>query len=664
MNWGTYLGQLVCKSWGIESRAELLQAQNAFLKSIHDSVAQANDNGLTDAKSNSLFYQLRHAFVNNRAEGLQRTLHFLFQTSILDLRNVGDDRAQGTSKQALSDLRHPSEWFPATRAIQRTIHLHIGPTNSGKTYQALQRLEAAKTGIYAGPLRLLAHEVYSRFNAKGKLCALITGEERRIPEGLEVQMSSCTVEMVPLNTRVEVAVIDEIQMMADEERGWAWTQAFLGVQADEVHLCGEVRTESLIREICASIGDKLIVHNYQRLGPLQVQKQSLNGNLQALEKGDAIILFSRLGIHAMKNRVEMETGRRCAVVYGSLPPETRAHQAALFNDQDNDYDYLVASDAIGMGLNLSVKRVIFEATSKHDGVGHRLIRTSEIKQIGGRAGRYKTASDDTKKTDQEPTSPNVGYITALEDFDLPIITKGMKNEAPNITAAGIFPPDRIVHSFASYFPLGTPFSYILLRLISNSFTSSRYFICNLKDQLMIADIIQPYKLTLDARITFVNCPISIRDPGTITVLQELAEAVATNADGHLLALKSIPLKLLDTEIEAHEKGLAGYLMEAEKLHKILTLYLWLSYRFVGIFTSQDLAFHAKTLIEAKIDECLHHVSFTEKQIAAAKKSREKFSAKAAQAELVADGIVPDEKEDNLQDEIRALSKEPNAILIE
>ena len=198
--------------------------------------------------------------------------------------------------------------------MQRTIHLHVGPTNSGKTYHALQRLEAAETGVYAGPLRLLAHEVYTRFNAKGKACALVTGEERRYPENLKAVMNSCTVEMVPLNTKVDVAVIDEIQMMGDSERGWAWTQAFLGVQAEEVHLCGELRTVPLIQELCAMMGEKLEIHRYERLSPLKTSRQHL-GSLRNLRKGDAVIVFSRRGIHSMKSEIEEATQKRCAVVY-------------------------------------------------------------------------------------------------------------------------------------------------------------------------------------------------------------------------------------------------------------------------------------------------------------------------------------------------------------
>ena len=260
-------------------------------------------------------------------------------------------QAELDNQKNVADLRFPSEWYPATRELSRAVHLHVGPTNSGKTYQALKRLEGAQSGIYLGPLRLLAHEIYTRLNAKGKPCALVTGEEQRLPEG-DVKMWSCTVEMAPLNEPMDVAVIDEIQMINHEERGWAWTQAFLGLQAKEVHLCGEARTVPLIRELCALTGDEVHVHEYERLSPLKVADRSLKGELDQLEKGDCVVCFSVMNIHAMRKAIEKRTGKKCAIVYGSLPPETRAQQARLFNDPDNDYDFLVASDAIGMGLNL------------------------------------------------------------------------------------------------------------------------------------------------------------------------------------------------------------------------------------------------------------------------------------------------------------------------
>ncbi|PBP16820.1 hypothetical protein BUE80_DR012442 [Diplocarpon rosae] len=610
---------LALKAWGMNTDEELDQKMRVFEKKLLSCTKMAED-GKISRDDNPLFFNLRRSFIEGTTVGLAEELKVSFMSEMFEAEFPEHDIL--TNQKKLADLRHPLEWFPATRALQRTVHLHIGPTNSGKTYHALQRLEAAETGIYAGPLRLLAHEVYTRMNAKGKACALITGEERRIPENLNKVMNSCTVEMVPLNAQVDVAVIDEIQMMADQVRGWAWTQAFLGVQAKEVHVCGEVRTKDIITDLCAAMGDKLVVHEYKRLSPLKTMSYSLNGDLRNLRKGDAVILFSRVEIHAMKRKIEKATQKRCAVVYGSLPPETRAQQAALFNDPDNDYDFLAASDAIGMGLNLSIKRVIFETTSKHDGTKHRLMAPYEIKQIAGRAGRFKTAQDAISqgKAGENGVDPlgvdvvkrpvsSEGLVTTLEKFDLPIVRRGMKTEVPPIKTAGVFPPADILLRFASYFPPKTPFSYVVLRLHSMAALAPQFHICDLKDQIRISDIIQDLEISHMDRITMMSAPISLRDSGTKDVIYELAKCIAEQRNAALLDLKCFKFELLDQDIHHHPQGSKGYLKEAEAFHRWITLYLWLSYRFAGVFVSQALAFHVKGLIEKKIDECLAEVDW-------------------------------------------------------
>jgi len=593
-----------------------LEAKILKFQETIERCTQDVERGIISKEDNPLFHRLRQAFVLGNVKELAAEMKYAFINSVVSTRFTKQDE---TNQEKLADLRYPLEWFPATRAMQRTVHLHVGPTNSGKTYHALQRLEAAKSGVYAGPLRLLAHEVYTRFNAKGKLCALVTGEERRVPEGMHNLMSSCTVEMVPLNCEMDVAVIDEIQMMSDAERGWAWTQAFLGVQAKEVHLCGELRTIQLVTDLCKAMGDKLVIHKYERLSPLMTEKRSLGGDLSRLQKGDAVILFSRVAIHAMKADIEKTTGKRCAVVYGSLPPETRAQQAALFNNPNNDYDFLVASDAVGMGLNLSIKRIIFEATSKHDGIGFRLMKTSEIKQIAGRAGRYKTAAeavntspsdangDPAKQDLVKKPAKNVGLVTTLENFDLPIVKRAMKTDVEPLKTAGVFPPSNVLLRFATYFPPNTPFSYIVLRLHQISSLHPNFYLCRLKEQIEIADLIQPFNLSNMDRIVFMSAPVALREPGFAEVITEFADCVAQQTGGELLDLKSLDLELLELDIHQHPKSAKGYLKAAETLHKALTLYLWLSYRFAGIFRSQALAFHVKGLVEEKIDQCLAEV---------------------------------------------------------
>lgn len=296
-----------------------------------------------------IFQPLRQAYIEDGCTALDTRINYMYHKS---LANQNLSKSDCRDQVKIADIRHPIEWYPDARKIQRSIHLHVGPTNSGKTYYALKSLEKAKSGIYAGPLRLLAYEVYTTLNSKGILCNLITGDDMQINESEETAMTSCTVEMAPTRLIVDVAVIDEIQMIGDKNRGWAWTQALLGLQAKELHLCGEERAVPLIRELVTLMGDKLEVHHYARLSPLKTMSSCLNGDFNNLRKGDCIVAFSRVGIHALKQDIERKTQKRVAVVYGSLPPEIRAQQARLFNEPDNEYDFLVASDAIGMGLNL------------------------------------------------------------------------------------------------------------------------------------------------------------------------------------------------------------------------------------------------------------------------------------------------------------------------
>lgn len=310
---------------------------------------------ISNDRANRISGTLRQSYMDRGPAGLRAQLQYVFYSHVLGSKFT---RTDIDNQKALADLRYPLEWNPQARAKQRTVHVHIGPTNSGKTYHALKRLEQVQRGVYAGPLRLLAHEVYTRMNAAGRACALVTGEEIRLPDGWNdttsdaTKMISCTVEMIPLKSELEVAVIDEIQMLANDDRGWAWTMAFIGVRAAEVHVCGEERALPLIERLAAGMCDKVIIHRYERLTTLKPEPRSLRGNLSKLRKGDCLVTFSVMGIHALRAQIEKLTGRRVAIIYGGLPPETRAAQARLFNDPDNEYDFLVASDAIGMGLNL------------------------------------------------------------------------------------------------------------------------------------------------------------------------------------------------------------------------------------------------------------------------------------------------------------------------
>lgn len=290
-----------------------------------------------------------------------------------------------------ADLSYPADSYPEARSIRRKFYMHVGPTNSGKTHAALRALAAAGSGVYAGPLRLLAHEVWERLNkgliiplgmpeadtepdtvdtaakegssapavVKGgnpkyaRECNLLTGEETKVVSE-EATLLSCTIEMVKTSRMFDVGVVDEIQLIANPDRGGGWTRAVLGLYAKEIHLCGEETAIPVIQALLRETGDELVIHRYERLTPLVVQDESLEGDLRRVQKGDCLVTFTRTNIYMLKQQVEELTGMRCAVAYGKLPPEIRSEQAALFNDPESGYDVIIGSDAIGMGLNLYV----------------------------------------------------------------------------------------------------------------------------------------------------------------------------------------------------------------------------------------------------------------------------------------------------------------------
>jgi len=645
----------IYESFHVSSQAHLDTEIAMFKSAISKTFKMATKFGITSRRENPLFWNLRNAFVRMDPQGLYRELKYAFQTYLMRARFP---KSVTEMHYRLADLRYPYEWYPATRALQRTIHLHVGPTNSGKTYNALKALESAKTGVYCGPLRLLAHEIFTRFTAKGLPCALLTGEEQRIPDGVDDYFIGCTVEMAPLQKPMDVGVIDEIQMIGDEDRGWAWTQAFLGLQAKELHLCGEERTVDLIKSLCARMGEKCVVHRYKRLNPLQTENESLGGDFKNLQKGDAVVAFSRTSLHELKAGIEQETGRRCAIVYGSLPPETRAQQAALFNDPDNEYDYLVASDAIGMGLNLEIKRVVFETSTKFDGIQHRQLQVSEVKQIGGRAGRFRTANQEIRKSAAQPSAPvsmsskwgTPGFVTTLDDDDLEPIKAQFDQEAPPLKMAGLKPPPFIVEKFASYFSPATPLSFVLSRLREIIRLGNQFDLCDMTVQLAIAEAIQPYSLSIQDRALFLAAPVSLNDMNVMNLLQEFAQSVQDMKTVHLMDYKALDVEVLEFNPEAgdHHK----YLHRLESLHRCITLYLWLSYRQTGVFQQQPLAFHIKELVEEKINTQLDRISYTPE---ARKLRKEMQKSKAARASRTFSEILGENGEKGMKAAVAAVA---------
>lgn len=279
---------------------------------------------------------------------------------------------------------HHWDAYPEARRLHRHFIIHAGGTNTGKTYQSLERLKQVKSGAYLSPLRLLAMEVQDNLNNSGVKCSLLTGEEEDKVEGANHIAS--TVEMANFNKYYEVVVIDECQMLEDEQRGGNWTEAIMGMQSPEIHLCMAPSAIKICEKIIEDCGDTYEVIEHERFVPLQYEQ--LKGGDFNLKKdvrdGDALIVFSRKSV--LKLAADLHhAGKNASVVYGALPYESRKEQVKQFLEKKNSV--VVATDAIGMGLNLPIHRVVFMEVEKFDGTIVRPLMMEEIKQIAGRAGR-------------------------------------------------------------------------------------------------------------------------------------------------------------------------------------------------------------------------------------------------------------------------------------
>ncbi len=289
-------------------------------------------------------------------------------------------KAIRSSLELLMEL-NPKDEYPEARAMRRHFVLHIGGTNTGKTYAGFQRLKAVRTGVYLAPLRLLALEAQELLLDAHVRCSLTTGEEEDCQEG-DTHVAA-TAEKLDIHAKYDAAVVDECQMIADPARGYAWTRAILGVQAPEVHLCAAPEAQHLLVKLIESCEDSYEIVHHHRQVPLVCMSRPVN--MMNLQPGDALITFSKIGVLSAAEDLRQH-GKPPAIIYGALPYSTRRKQMEAF--LNGEVDYVVSTDAIGMGLNLPIRRIIFMEADKFDGKERRPLKPEEIQQIAGRAGRF------------------------------------------------------------------------------------------------------------------------------------------------------------------------------------------------------------------------------------------------------------------------------------
>lgn len=487
---------------------------------------------------------------------------------------------------SLSDFQTYLGRFKLARQLQRQHHFYLGPTNSGKTYQALETLKQAKSGVYLAPLRLLAMEVRDRLTQAGVPCNLVTGEERILVPG--ARHTASTIEMMRPDHAVDVAVIDEIQMLMDPDRGSAWTAALVGVPAKQVFICGANSVTESCTRVLDALNEPYTLTHLQRLTPLLIEDHSICGTRyhaaklhKALQPGDAIISFSRKDVLTLAARIR-QWGFSVATIYGALSPEVRRGESARF--ASGEAQILVATDAIGMGLNLPIRRVIFANIHKFDGVASRPLNATEMRQIAGRAGRkglYDT-----------------GYVAVLED-----------DEQWHLQA--MLQVDDTVPPFALPIALGSSDIETLsqqiptwrlaecMEYLNNQYAKQQgqqqlqWQITALQyQQALLVDEIAP-KLSMRDKYRLMCAPLAIQVPIARDYFMQCVIAVATQQ------MRSLPF--MPDWLNGQQ---AQYLEQAELICQHLSLYSWLSYQYPQTFPNRALIDDARKKLNAYISRAL------------------------------------------------------------
>lgn len=368
-------------------------------------------------------------YINEQQELLQKHQRLLEQRRLEE--ELERKRKQEEEQRIMKDVFEREIVSPG-----KVTHyiLHIGDTNTGKTFHALEKMKEAASGCYLAPLRLLALEVFEKLNEEGVPCSLKTGEEEKVTSA--ARHISCTVEMFNEKDEYDCIVIDEAQMIADRERGFSWYRAITGARAKEVHIIGSKNTKDMLVQL---LEGEVTLYEYNRDTPLKVERQKFS--IGQARTGDALICFSRRKVLETAGFLE-RSGKKVSMIYGSMPPETRKTQIDRFIKGYTSI--IVATDAIGMGLNLPIRRIVFLENEKFDGTKRRRLTSQEIKQIAGRAGRKGLY--------------NVGKVAF--STDIAMMKRLLEKEDPSLHTFTISPTNAMLERFQKYsHHLGTFFSY-------------------------------------------------------------------------------------------------------------------------------------------------------------------------------------------------------------
>jgi ATP-dependent RNA helicase SUPV3L1/SUV3 len=443
------------------------------------------------------------------------------------------------------------EYFTLARSMNRSLRFFAGLTNSGKTYQALNILAESAGGMYLAPLRLLALEGQEELEKRGVIASFVTGEERDLREGARFVAS--TIEMANLQEPVECAVIDEVQLLADPERGWAWAQALIGVPARSVIMTGSEDAIPLVQGIADYLGEPLDILTFRRFNSLEVLDAPVS--IDAVDPGSAIIAFSRRDVLNIKQYLQNDRRLNVSVIYGNLSPPVRREEARRF--RGGETNIVVATDAIGMGLNLPIRTILFYVTQKFNGKDISPLTEAEIRQIAGRAGRYGIHE--------------YGRVGSLDSWgDLRRISAALANRAEPLEGpVGIMPSPTYVDALAR--ALNTRKLAVALREFQKNMTFDSELLRPgvTDDMVMLASVADEFPIELDTRYLMACAPV---DPAEHLIM-EYWMTYLRSISRQLSIPASIPEGIFGLDPRD-----SNNLYQAEMLVKCMTLYAWLSYR--------------------------------------------------------------------------------------
>lgn len=477
-------------------------------------------------------------------------------------------------EERLGLMDYPAS-YPLARSIGRQIDIFCGPTNSGKTYAALNILAQSAGGAYLAPLRLLAMEGQEGITAMGQACSMITGEERREVPG--ARFVSSTVEMADFSHAMEVAIVDEAQMLADPDRGWAWTAAICGIPARRLIVVCAPEACGLVKALVERCGETATVRDFERKGGLVAEAAPVAPG--AIEAGDALIAFSRRNALAWRERV-VGQGLSCAVIYGALSAEARRAEARRF--QNGEAQVLVATDAIGMGLNLPIKRVIFTTCEKFDGSQTRTLRAHEIRQISGRAGRFGLAEN--------------GRAGALDIVGARLVRNALTAHSPPLAHGAILSPNETQIQEMSG-RLGVSQLAPILRFFRERLVKHDPFFSSgqMQDVVALAEVADRRTgLSLSDRFAYAKTPLNREDPEHLKAWEGWMRAQE----------RGMPARAQLETARPRTQSEEDALHECERAIKLITAYLWLSWRFPEGYPDREKAIDARDKLSGHVEMAL------------------------------------------------------------